>query len=363
MHLHDFEYLVVGSGLTGAVISRILTDHGKKVVVIERRRDLGGNVHDWTHPSGIRVHTYGPHYFRTSSEAIWQFVSRFAVFYPFEAIIKARVGKKLFPWPVSNQVVQGYGNSAWQEPHDGPPQNFEDAVLRKMPIPVYREFVENYTRKQWGVSPSSLSAQLAARIEVRENQELRLKTNKYQGLPLDGYASFMKNMLSRIFVVPQTPFSEIRGFIPDKTKIIYTGPIDEFFSFDAGRLDWRGQKRRHIFLHEPLRFPVAQVNFPSMRETAIRVIEWAHMMPPESKYNGTVLTYETPFSPVDPTAFEYPFPDLKNHNLYKKYRSRAQLLANVTICGRLGEYRYYDMDQAIGRAMLIARRLLQSGSA
>jgi UDP-galactopyranose mutase len=361
----DAEFIIIGSGLTGASIARTLTDRGCRVVVVERRNHMGGNVHDWMHSSGIRVHTYGPHYFRTSSDDIWNFVQRFSEFYPFEAILKARLSRRLVPWPVTKQLVASYDLSAWQVHDNSPPRNFEEGILRKMPIPVYQQYVESYTYKQWGLPPSALSAQLAQRVELRDSDDPRLKTSKYQGLPTDGYAAFMRNMLKGIPIILNASYSQIRNNIPATAKIVYTGPIDEFFDFDMGRLEWRGQRRRHVYAHSPLKFPVAQVNFPSLKQKAIRVVEWAHLMPPGSKFDGTVLTYETPYSPTDPVDYEYPCQDSRNQNLFVKYRSRATAFPNITFCGRLGEYRYWDMDQAIARAFLIGNRLIleRNGSA
>jgi UDP-galactopyranose mutase len=361
--LPDSDYLIVGSGLTGSTVARMLADRGNRVAIIDRRRHLGGNVHDWIHTSGIRVHTYGPHYFRTSSDRIWKFVTRFSDFYPYAAVLKARVNNRLLPWPITHQMAERCEPYDWRRPPVIPPENFEDAILNKMPVPLYRTFVRDYTRKQWGVPPARLSADLAKRVDLRDEDDPRLKTSKHQSLPTNGYAAFMKKLLEGIPVSLGIDFARIRSEINPKTKIVYTGPIDEFFNFDIGRLAWRGQKRRHIFAQTRLRFPVAQVNFPTLRERAIRVIEWAHLMPPGSQYRGTVLTYETPYTPTDPAGFEYPFPDQENRNLYALYRRKADALRNVTICGRLGEYRYYDMDQAIGRAMEIARHLLEKDNA
>lgn len=353
----DADHVIVGSGLTGAVIARTLHDAGKQVLVIERRTHVGGNVHDQRHASGIWFHTYGPHYFRTSSDEIWKFVTRFSAFRDFSAVLKARIGNRFFPWPLNATMIEAL-KDADQPKRPDVADNFEAAALQKMPRRAYEMFVKTYTQKQWGVRPSSLSADLAKRIDIRRDDDPRLKTSKYQGLPRDGYSALMQNMLSGIPLVTGTSFNTIRAQLPAGARLVYTGPIDEFFDFDLGRLKWRGQKRKVLHHAGGLRFPACQVNFPSQRERAIRVIEWAHLMPPGSQFDGTLLTYETPYHPSDPAHYEYPFPDLANQRLYERYRLRAEAIDRVVICGRLGEYRYYDMDQAIGRAMMIARKIL-----
>lgn len=160
------DYVVVGSGLTGAVIARCLADAGREVVVLERRSHLGGNVHDHVHPSGIRIHTYGPHYFRTTSERIWRFVNRFDEFYPFSAEIQTLVDGNLEQWPVSSDYVRRHVGPRWTPSFQGEPHNFEEAALKLMPAAIYRKFVHGYTLKQWGEIPSRLESTLAARFSI-----------------------------------------------------------------------------------------------------------------------------------------------------------------------------------------------------
>jgi UDP-galactopyranose mutase len=355
------DYVVVGSGLTGATIARTLTDHGCDVLVIERRRHVGGNVHDHVHESGIRIHTYGPHYFRTSSDGIWNYVRRFADFYHFEAVLMSQIDDRLEHWPIQEEYILRSVGSGWQPSHRGPTNNFEEASLAMMPRLVYEKFVKGYTAKQWGVAPRSLAAALAGRFNVRRDGDVRLKTSRYQGIPHGGYGAFMTRMLDGIRVVSDVDYLPERERFAARIATFFTGPIDEYFGFDLGRLAYRGQRRAHTYLPDVRRHqPVPQVNHPDPAVAEIRTLEWKHMMEPDLQpaLEGTVLTTETPYTPSDPGDYEYPFPDPVNQRLYARYRERADTIAGLVVCGRLGEYRYYDMDQAIGRALTLAKRAL-----
>lgn len=360
------DYLIVGSGLTGATIARIFFDAGCKVLVVDRRSHLGGNVHDYSHASGIRIHTYGPHYFRTSSDVIWQFVNRFTSFYTYEAILKSYVDNQYENWPIASSYIRRAIGESWQPDFKGIPNNFEEASLAMMPSLVYKKFVKEYTEKQWGVPAKHLSSGLAKRFDVHEDDDPRLKTNKYQGIPYDGYANFMSNLLKGIPVILNFDYLHHRNLIEVEKMLIFTGPIDEFFNYDIGRLAYRGQKREHTYLGDiDYAFPAGQINNPSIDSGEhIRILEWKHIMPKEyaDKIKGTVLTKETPFSPNNTDKYEYPFPDEVNQRLYLRYKERAERIPNLLICGRLGEYKYYDMDQAIARAMILAKRVLETSS-
>jgi UDP-galactopyranose mutase len=357
------DFVVVGSGLTGAVIARTLRDAGRDVVVLDRREHLGGNVHDHLHPSGIRMHTYGPHYFRTNAESLWRFVTRFDEFYPYVAQLRSEVDGVAEQWPIAASYIRRTVGDSWAPAFSGTPANFEQASLSMMPEVVYRKFVKGYTEKQWGVPAQTLSADLARRFDVREDDDPRLMRHQYQGIPRRGYAAWMAAMLDGIPVELGVDFLHQRTQWTARRCLIFTGPIDEYFGFDLGRLAYRGQRRTHQFHPDVGGFllPVGQVNHPDPASgPQIRTLEWKRMMPPEvaATIRGTVLTQETPYTPESPEGFEYPFPDDQNHQLYAAYRQRAEADPRLLICGRLGEYRYYDMDQAIGRALMLSRRLL-----
>src|ERR1041385_4292581 len=358
------DYLVVGSGLTGAVIARVLVDAGRSVLVLDRRSHAGGNVHDHLHKSGIRVHTYGPHYFRTNDPELWAFVNRFARFYNYEASLKSLVDGNYENWPIAESYIRRTVGDHWKPEFTGQPRNFEESCLSMMPKLVYEKFVKGYNEKQWGVPANTLSSSLAKRFDVRGDDEPRLMRHKYQGLPEDGYAALMKQILNGIPLVLGCDYLKQRSDFRANILTVFTGPIDEYFRYDLGHLKYRGQIREHQYLPDTeFAKPCGQVNNPDAANGPhIRTLEWKHMMPsdPLNPLRGTLLTREVTVTPADPNDFEYPFPDEPNASLFREYQERARSIPGLLVCGRLGEYRYYDMDQAIARAMLLAKRILNA---
>ena len=358
------DYLIIGSGLTGATIARALHDAGRTVLVLDRRTHMGGNVHDHTHASGIRIHTYGPHYFRTNDDDLWSYVNRFSSFYKYEPCLKSFVDGQYENWPIAGSYIKRTVGSHWRPEFTGTPANFEEASLAIMPRLIYEKFVKGYSEKQWGVPAEQLQANLAKRFDVREDDEPRLMRHKHQGIPSQGYAGFMQAMLQGIPIMLNTDYLANKVAFQPARLIVFTGPIDEYFGFRLGRLAYRGQNRSHRYLPDtPWAQPCGQVNNPGPTNTYgahIRSLEWKHMMPTDfaKRIQGTVITQETTHTPTNPSDCEYPFPDEANKQLYEAYRELAFAQPNLLICGRLGEYRYFDMDQAIARAMQLAKKIL-----
>lgn len=357
------DFVIVGSGLTGSTIARILADHHQDAIVVERKNHIAGNVYDYRHESGARIHKYGPHYFRCGSEKIWRFVNRFAGFYEWSAVIASRVDGTYLNWPVQQSVIERVAGTTWNL-FKGEPRNFEEACLSRMPVPVYELLIKGYTEKQWGVRCVDLDSQLAARITVHKANTTPALTpdRRWNALPVGGYTELVRSMLDGIPVMTGYDYLANRHRVIANKLLVFTGPIDEFFGYKYGRLKYRAQLRSVEYLpHIEQYQPYVQVNYPHAQESRIRTIEWKHLMREHDRkrVQGTVVTHETPFTPDDPYDYEYPFPDVTNQTLFRRYRKDADGLANVVICGRLGEYRYYDMDQAIGRAMGLASAILE----
>jgi UDP-galactopyranose mutase len=360
------DYLIVGSGLTGSVIARTLADAGRDVLIVDRRDHVGGNVHDHKHHSGITVHTYGPHYFRTNSDRIWDFVTRFADFFKYQASLKTLVDGQHENWPIAASYIAKHIGTDWKPEFTGTPTNFEQAALSLMPRAIYEKFIKEYNEKQWGVPAHTLSADLCKRFDVRADDNPILKPDcKHQGIPLLGYAHLMQQMVQGLPLELNFDYLLRKADVNAQKLTVFTGPIDAAFDYSLGKLKYRGQQRKHTFLPETQGAdhaqPCGQVNTPMHSQgKSIRTLEWKHMMhPAEAKHiKGTLLTTETPFTPTDSAQYEYPFPDQENAQLYRRYRELADDTDALLVCGRLGEYRYFDMDQAIARAILLAERIL-----
>jgi UDP-galactopyranose mutase len=354
----QFDLLVVGAGLTGATIARLAADAGFRVLVLERREAVGGNIRDAVHESGIRYGLYGPHYFRTSSRRIWDWVNRFATFRPFAAEVKTSVSGRLEDWPLTSDYLERTFGPKWVQMVPiywrNDLKSFEDVCLATMPRAAYDGFVRDYTAKQWGTDPRELEPGLSRRFGIRSGPDRRLKTSKWQGVPENGYTALVERMLANsgpgaIEVRCETDYLRLNMHVPSSPLTVFTGPIDEFFWFDLGRLRYRAQQRELSWSPGPLIYPVVQVNTPAAAVPWVRVIEWRHMMPEVG--NGTLLTTEYPIWAKSGEECEYPFPSAADRALYQRYRKRAAAFASVIFAGRLGEYRYLDMDQAIARAM------------
>lgn len=319
------SWTVVGSGLTGAVIARYLHERGNKVTVLESRGEVGGNVADYQ-VDGTFIHRYGPHLFRTNSRRIWDYVNRFTTFTEYRHRVHTLAAGEIRPWPcaVSKPAFNGV------------PQNFEEACLAQMSEVSYRKFVKGYTEKQWGCDAKMLSVSLCKRIEPNDTGFL-FPNHIYQGIPVWGYTSMMQNMLRGIEVKLNTPWDGTRG-----SNLVFTGGIDAYYSYDAGKLRYRSQQRTL----RPGGSFCAQLNYADANEPRIRTISWRHITGGRSD----LVTDETPQEGGE----EYPFPDDENQRLYQEYARRP---TKAIICGRLGEYRYLDMDQAIGRALKICDSL------
>jgi UDP-galactopyranose mutase len=308
------------------------------------------------------VHRHGPHFFRTTSDEIWQFVTRFAKFHPYQHRILTLVDGQLENWPVAASYISRACGTDWQPQSADWPGNFEQAALSLMPESIYEKFVKGYTEKQWGLPAQRLGAGLCRRFDVRHDDNPYLTPKaKHQGIPTHGYSRMMRRMLEGIPVVLNFDYLEDRQAFRAGKLTVVTGPIDEYFNFELGKLAYRSQQRRHTYLPDvDWAQPCAQINNPG-EGSHIRDIEWKHIMRPDmaSRIHGTVITRETPGTPSRPEHYEYPMPNPQNRELYQQYRQMAQNEPGVIFAGRLGEYCYYDMDQAIERALTIAREIAE----
>lgn len=359
-----FDYLIVGAGFAGSVLAeRIARQLDKRVLLIDKRNHIGGNAYDHYDDDGLLVHAYGPHIFHTNSQQVFEYLTQFTRWRPYQHRVLASVDGQFVPIPINLDTInQLYGMqlNAFQleeffasvaEPRENI-RTSEDVVISKVGRDLYQKFFRNYTLKQWGLDPSELDASVTARVPTRTNRDGRYFTDRYQAMPLHGYTRLFEKMLQHpnIKVMLNTDYREIQGLIPHK-HLIYTGPIDEFFDYCYGRLPYRSLHFEFETLDTILAQPVAVVNYPN-DYAYTRVTEFKYLTGQENA--RTSLVYEYPCASGDPY---YPVPRAENNELYKKYKALAEAATHVHFVGRLATYKYYNMDQVVAQALSVFQKI------
>jgi UDP-galactopyranose mutase len=361
-----YDYLIVGAGFAGSVLAeRLAEDGNKKVLVCDRRPHIAGNAYDHYNEAGILVHKYGPHIFHTNSEDVFAYLSRFTDWRPYEHRVLAQIGELRLPVPINRTTLNGlYGLDLASEAAAAlflagraepcnPILTSRDVVTSQIGSELYRTFFEGYTRKQWGLDPSDLDRSVAARVPTRTNLDDRYFLDTFQAMPLDGYTRMFERMLDHknITVMVGTDFADLRQAGLSR-HTIFTGPIDEYFDYRFGRLPYRSLEFRHE-THDARRLlPVGVVNYPSEDVPYTRITEYKHLT--GQVHPRTSISYEFACADGDPY---YPIPRAENQALYKQYEALARKQDDVTFVGRLGTYKYYNMDQVVGQALSTYRRL------
>ena len=342
---------------------RLASDSDKKVLVCDRRDHIGGNAYDHPDAAGVLVHKYGPHIFHTNSADIFNYLSRFTAWRGYEHRVLASVEGQLLPIPINLDTINRLYDlrltesevadflAARAEPIETP-RTSEEVVLSRVGRDLYEKFFRNYTRKQWGIDPSQLDAQVTARIPVRTNRDDRYFTDQFQSMPKHGFTRMFENMLDHenIDLALGADFRELRAEV-GFGQVIYSGPIDEFFDYRFGKLPYRSLHFEHRTLDQEWLQPVAVVNYPNEHDYT-RITEFKHLT--GQQHAQTSIVYEYPRSEGDPY---YPIPRPENAAIYAKYRALAETCPNVRFVGRLGTYRYYNMDQVVGQALTLYRKL------
>jgi UDP-galactopyranose mutase len=364
-----FDWMIVGAGFAGSVLAeRIASQRGETVLIIDRRSHIGGNAYDCYDDAGILIHRYGPHIFHTNAQSIVDYLSQFTAWRPYEHRVLSAVDGKLLPIPInldtvnrlyeldlSSEQLEDFFASRREVVEEV--RTSEDVVVSTIGRELYEKFFRGYTRKQWGVDPSHLSKSVTARVPTRTNRDDRYFGDSFQCMPAHGYTRMFERMLGhpKIKIMLQTDYREIRQCIPFK-RLIFTGPVDEFFDWKLGRLPYRSLRFEHVTVDREQFQPVAVVNYPQA-EDYTRVTEYKHLT--GQQHPRTSLTYEYPTVTGDPY---YPVPCTENEALYKQYQTLAQQRSHVWFVGRLATYRYYNMDQVVGQALATFSRI-QKGDA
>jgi UDP-galactopyranose mutase len=359
-----FDYLIVGAGYAGSVLAeRLAREAEKKVLLVDKRPHIGGNAYDHYNEAGILVHRYGPHIFHTNSREVFEYLSHFTQWRPYEHRVRASVDGQLVPIPINLDTVnQLYGLRltsfelekffASVAEHREQIRTSEDVIVSKVGRELYEKLFRNYTRKQWDLDPSELDSSVIARVPVRTNRDDRYFTDTYQAMPLHGYTRMFENMLDhpKISILLNTDYREVEHFIPFK-EMIYTGPIDEFFEFRFGKLPYRSLEFRHETIDKPVYQPAPVVNFPN-EHPYTRITEFKYLTGQE--HNKTGIVFEYPRAEGDPY---YPVPRPENMELYKKYQELARTTKGVHFVGRLATYKYYNQDQVVAQALTLFANL------
>jgi UDP-galactopyranose mutase len=360
-----YDYLIVGAGFAGSVIAeRLAAGLGKKVLLIDRREHIGGNAYDHLDDAGVMVHRYGPHIFHTNAQRIVDYLSQFTEWRPYEHRVLAKVDEHLVPIPINLTTLNTlYGLSMTSEEAEvflaeraepvSAIRTSEDVVINQIGRELYEKFFRGYTRKQWGLDPSDLDKSVTSRIPTRTNEDDRYFTDTFQMMPRDGYTHMFERMLDHpnIDILLDTDFKAVRESIAHR-HLIYCGPIDEYYDFRFGRLPYRSLRFQHETVQQAEYQPVAVVNFPDQSVPYTRITEYKHLT--GQTHPLTSISYEFPCDDGDPY---YPVPRPENAELYKRYKALADETANVTFLGRLGTYKYYNMDQVVGQALALYQRI------
>lgn len=353
-----FDYLIVGAGYAGSVLAeRITGELGLKVLLVDKRPHIGGNAYDTYDEHGILTHPYGPHIFHTNSKEVFEYLSRFTQWRPYEHRVLASVDGQLVPIPINLDTVNKLYNlnlssdelESWFASRAEKKERIltsEDVVVSKVGRELYEKFFRGYTRKQWGLDPSELDATVTARVPTRTNRDDRYFTDKFQAMPLHGYTRMFEKMLRHpnIKVMLNTDYREIVDLVPWE-RMIYTGPIDTFYNYKYGKLPYRSLEFVHQNLNQERFQPVGTVNYPN-EHGYTRITEFKYLT--GQKAETTSIVYEYPRAEGDPY---YPIPASEPKALYKRYEEEAKHETKVRFVGRLATYQYYNMDQIVGQAL------------
>ncbi|MGX9962176.1 UDP-galactopyranose mutase [Roseomonas sp. F4] len=366
-----FDWLVVGAGFAGSVLAeRLARERGDRVLVIDKRDHIGGNAYDHPDAAGVLIHRYGPHIFHTNSEAVFAHLSRFTDWRPYEHRVLAEVRSPItgaavqVPMPINLDTINRlygltlteaeledwFANRAEQVSEV---RTSEDVVVGKVGRELYELFFQGYTRKQWALDPSELDKSVTSRVPTRTNRDDRYFTDQFQAMPKQGYTAMFERMLDHPGITVETgmDFAEARRRFRFR-RVIWTGPVDEYFGFRHGKLPYRSLRFQHETHDQEWALPTGTVNHPAEATPYTRVSEYKHMT--GQAHPKTSITYEFPSAEGDPY---YPIPRPENQALYKCYEALADAEADTWFVGRLATYRYYNMDQVVAQALTTFRRI------
>ncbi|MDR2529290.1 MAG: NAD(P)-binding protein [Synergistaceae bacterium] len=380
MNLSGLKYLVVGSGLWGAAIAeRIASVVKERVLVVEKRRRVGGMCQSFVHKeTGIECHADGTHIFHTRFPEVWDYVRRFSDFIPYRHKVLTTCKGRVYNMPIGLATINAWYGLALK-PHEalafieeearrsdltGEPRNLEEKAVSLIGRPLYEAFIKGYTQKQWNADPKSLPASIITRLPIRMNYNFDYFSDPWdmQGLPAKGYSTLIENMLARpnISLALETNFFDIRALVPPSCVVFYSGPVDRLFDNRFGTLEWRGLRFEWRVEDRDDWQGTSVMNYADVEVPYTRIHEYKHLRPEQPCTAGkTVLCVEYPEAGGEPY---YPVNVERNDKIYALYREESEKIDNLHIGGRLGSYRYYDMDKTIHEALTLFDQVFRESS-
>jgi len=359
-----YDYLIVGSGFFGSICAYELNKRGHKVCVIENRNHIGGNCYT-SNRDGINVHEYGPHIFHTSNEEVWEWINQFVQFnnYTFRPV--ANYNGEIYSLPFNMWTFSKLWNISHpyeakeiieeQSSHIDEPTNLEEQAIKLVGTDVYYTLIKGYTEKQWRKEATELPKEIIKRLPVRFTYDNNYFNDRYQGIPIGGYTQIFEKLLEGIDVKLETDF--FKDELPEYKKVIYTGPIDRYFDYKFGELEYKTTKFEHKKIDTDNYQGVVMMNYTDKDIPFTRTIEHKHFENIES--DSTWVTWEFPTEyKADETEPYYPVNDKENTKIYKKYKKLSDKEKDVYFGGRLAEYKYYDMHQVIESALDFTKTII-----
>ena len=358
---HKYDYLIVGAGFAGATLARLLSEKlDKKILLIDKRHHIGGNAYDKLDNAGVLIHQYGPHIFHTQNKNVWDFLSLYTKWNYYQHWVLSFVDGMLLPIPINITTINKLYGTNYNAFNIGEffssikvdipdIQNSKDIVVSKVGEELYNKFFKNYTKKQWGVDPSQLDKAVTERIPIRHNFDNRYFSDKYQGIPKNGYTHLFENILKHpnIEIKLNTHFHQIKNNI-NYDNLIYCGAIDEFYDYEFGKLPYRSLK----FEFESFKFEKYQlapvINYPNDYDFT-RITEYKYLSGQIHPY--TTISKEYPSFAGSESEKYYPIPNSENFAIFKKYQEKSLQEKNTIFIGRLAQYKYYNMDNVIAQAL------------
>lgn len=359
------DYLIVGSGLFGSICARHLHDKGLSVTVLEKRKHIGGNCYT-EHRDGINIHTYGPHIFHTDNKEVWDWINQYADFHPLRLQVMANYKGEIYSLPFSMHTFSKiYGvkspseaamSIAWDSRDIGLESNLENAAIAKVGRTTYEMLIKGYTEKQWMRDAATLPASIINRLPVRFTYDNNYFNHPYQGVPIGGYTKIFEKLLDGINVITGIDYLT-EPVLPEHKAVIYTGPIDQFFDYQFGALEYKSVRHQDVYHNANNVQGCPVMNYTDKEIPYTRTIEHKHFDGSNAEGSWISVEYPTTYVPGRVEPF-YPVNDKENNALYQKYRKLADKLPNVIFGGRLAEYKYYDMDQVIASALRLCKEKL-----